>query len=89
MTTKMFKKASSTINFVEQEHEVLEFWKSNDAFNKMRELHKGQPTWSFQDGPITANNPMGVHHGWGRTYKDVFNRFLDYAWARITLSERI
>ncbi|HSM24100.1 MAG TPA: class I tRNA ligase family protein [Anaerolineaceae bacterium] len=75
MSTKMFKKASSTINFVEQEHEILEFWKSSDAFNKMRELHKGQPTWSFQDGPITANNPMGVHHGWGRTYKDVFNRF--------------
>ncbi len=27
------------------------------------------------DGPITANNPMGVHHAWGRTYKDLYQRF--------------
>ena len=32
-------------------------------------------TWSFVDGPITANNPMGVHHCWGRTLKDVFQRY--------------
>ncbi|HET7686188.1 MAG TPA: isoleucine--tRNA ligase, partial [Candidatus Limnocylindria bacterium] len=31
--------------------------------------------FSFLDGPITANNPMGVHHAWGRTYKDLFQRF--------------
>jgi hypothetical protein len=31
--------------------------------------------WSFIDGPITANNPMGVHHAWGRTYKDLYQRF--------------
>ena len=31
--------------------------------------------WSFLDGPITANNPMGVHHAWGRTYKDLYQRF--------------
>ncbi len=31
--------------------------------------------YPFMDGPITANNPMGVHHAWGRTYKDVFLRF--------------
>ena len=31
--------------------------------------------WSFLDGPITANNPMGVHHAWGRTYKDLFQRY--------------
>ncbi|MBI2936292.1 MAG: isoleucine--tRNA ligase, partial [Chloroflexi bacterium] len=30
---------------------------------------------SFMDGPITANNPMGVHHAWGRTYKDLFQRY--------------
>ncbi len=75
MSKKTFKKAASMVNFVEQEHEVLDFWKRTDAFNKMRAMHKGQPKWSFQDGPITANNPMGVHHGWGRSYKDVFNRY--------------
>ena len=35
----------------------------------------GKTHWSFIDGPITANNPMGVHHAWGRTYKDVFQRY--------------
>jgi isoleucyl-tRNA synthetase len=38
-------------------------------------MRQAQPHWSFIDGPITANNPMGVHHGWGRTYKDIFQRF--------------
>ena len=37
--------------------------------------------WSFLDGPITANNPMGVHHAWGRTYKDLFQRYHDDARA--------
>src|SRR5713226_9183234 len=31
--------------------------------------------YSFLDGPITANNPMGVHHAWGRTYKDLYQRY--------------
>jgi isoleucyl-tRNA synthetase len=70
-----FKKVSSSVDFIRQEHEVLDFWKRTDAFQALRALHKGQPKWSFLDGPITANNPMGVHHGWGRTYKDVYNRF--------------
>ena len=38
-------------------------------------LFRSGPRWSFLDGPITANNPMGVHHAWGRTYKDIFQRF--------------
>ena len=33
------------------------------------------PPYSFFDGPITANNPMGVHHAWGRTLKDVWQRY--------------
>ncbi len=32
-------------------------------------------TFSFIDGPVTANNPMGVHHAWGRTYKDLYQRY--------------
>lgn len=63
------------VDFIEQEHQILKFWKESQAFEKLRALRKGKPHWSFIDGPITANNPMGVHHGWGRTYKDVFNRF--------------
>ncbi|MFC1996032.1 isoleucine--tRNA ligase [Chloroflexota bacterium] len=70
-----FKQVPNKVDFIEQEHEVLAFWKETDAFEKSRALRKGKPTWSFIDGPITANNPMGVHHGWGRTYKDLYNRF--------------
>ena len=40
----------------------------------MRNEH-AKKRWSFLDGPITANNPMGVHHAWGRTYKDLYQRF--------------
>ncbi len=36
---------------------------------------EGEETFSFLDGPITANNPMGVHHAWGRTYKDLYQRY--------------
>jgi len=71
----MFKQVPSSVNFVAQEREVLDFWKETDAFRKLVQLRKNDPTWSFIDGPITANNPMGVHHGWGRTYKDLYHRF--------------
>jgi len=70
-----FKEVPSKVDFPAQERELLDFWKRMDSFKKMRQIHEGQPHWSFIDGPITANNPMGVHHGWGRTYKDLFNRF--------------
>ena len=70
-----FKQVPNKVDFIAQEHEILAFWKEINAFKKSRELRKGKPTWSFIDGPITANNPMGVHHGWGRTYKDLYNRY--------------
>jgi len=57
------------------EREILEWWESRGVFEKLREKNRGGPKWSFFDGPITANNPMGVHHGWGRTLKDVFQRY--------------
>src|SRR5713101_5007039 len=45
------------------------------TFERLRELNAGGPRFSFVDGPITANNAMGVHHAWGRTLKDVFQRY--------------
>jgi isoleucyl-tRNA synthetase len=57
------------------EGEVLEWWDRENIFGRLRELNAGGPKWSFIDGPITANNPMGVHHAWGRTLKDVFQRY--------------
>jgi isoleucyl-tRNA synthetase len=71
----MFEPVPNQVDFVRQEHEVLDFWKRSDAFGKLREKNRGQERFSFIDGPITANNPMGAHHAWGRTYKDLFQRY--------------
>ena len=65
----------ANINFPQMEREILEFWEREQCFQKLVEKNQGKPKWSFLDGPITANNPMGVHHAWGRTYKDLFQRY--------------
>jgi isoleucyl-tRNA synthetase len=70
-----FKEVPNKVDFVAQEYATLKFWEETKALDKLRELRRGASKWSFVDGPITANNPMGVHHGWGRTYKDVYNRY--------------
>jgi isoleucyl-tRNA synthetase len=70
-----FNPVPANVDYVEQEKDVLRFWEETHAFEHLCEMHKDKPRWSFIDGPITANNPMGVHHGWGRTYKDLYNRF--------------
>ncbi|WP_437226227.1 class I tRNA ligase family protein [Planctomicrobium sp. SH661] len=70
----MFQKVDEA-RFLDGEHEVLRFWEEQRIFRRLQEQNRGKPKWSFLDGPITANNPMGVHHAWGRTYKDVFQRY--------------
>ena len=71
----MFQPVPANVQFVEQEYQILDFWRRTRAFQKLVELRQDGPRWAFTDGPITANNPMGVHHGWGRTYKDLFHRY--------------
>ena len=71
----MFKKVSPKPDFPKLEHKILDFWEENKCFEKLQKKLKGKKHWSFIDGPMTANNPMGVHHAWGRTYKDVFQRY--------------
>jgi isoleucyl-tRNA synthetase len=70
-----FEKVDPKVDFPAQEREVLQFWDEAGAFERLREQSRGKPKWSFLDGPITANNPMGVHHAWGRTYKDIYQRY--------------
>ncbi|MCZ6634099.1 MAG: isoleucine--tRNA ligase [bacterium] len=72
----MFKDVDN-LNFPELECAVLEFWDKHDTFHKLREQNAGNRPYSFIDGPITANNArgIGVHHAWGRTYKDIFQRY--------------
>ncbi len=70
-----FAKVDTKVDFPALERQTLRFWDETRAFDKLREKNRGKPKWSFLDGPITANNPMGVHHAWGRAYKDVFQRY--------------
>jgi isoleucyl-tRNA synthetase len=57
------------------EHAALDRWDREQTFQQLRDANRGGPTYSFIDGPITANNPMGVHHAWGRTLKDIWQRY--------------
>jgi isoleucyl-tRNA synthetase len=69
------KVETQRVDFPAQERAILEFWERTGAFERLRQKNRGKPKWSFLDGPITANNPMGVHHAWGRTYKDAYQRY--------------
>ncbi|MDR0314612.1 MAG: isoleucine--tRNA ligase, partial [Oscillospiraceae bacterium] len=61
--------------FVESEHKILKFWDDNNCFEKLRLKNSGKEMFRFLDGPITANNPMGIHHAWGRSLKDIIIRY--------------
>jgi len=72
----MFKPVESNINFPEMEKKWLKIWEEKRIIKKYLKKNKDSDRrFSFQDGPITANNPMGVHHAWGRTYKDLWQKF--------------
>lgn len=62
-------------SFVANEEEILDMWEKGDFFGKLKQKNANGPKYRFIDGPITANNPMGVHHAWGRTLKDTFLRY--------------
>lgn len=72
----MFKSVDPRPDFPEMEKSLLNKWYESGLVQKY--LHKNDASatrFSFQDGPITANNPMGVHHAWGRSYKDLWQKF--------------
>lgn len=72
---EIFKAVSSKVDFPAMEREILESWEKHGIVQKyLRCNQDSEKRFSFIDGPITANNPMGVHHAWGRTYKDLFLR---------------
>lgn len=57
------------------ERSILELWERDQTFRRLREMNDGGPRFSFIDGPVTANKNLGVHTAWGRTLKDVFQRY--------------
>ena len=57
------------------EREILELWERERTFEQLREQNADGPRFSFVDGPVTANKTLAVHTAWGRTLKDVFQRY--------------
>jgi isoleucyl-tRNA synthetase len=74
--SQSFQPVGTQVNFAAQERDVLAFWQRTQAFEQLRRMRaNASQRFSFLDGPMTANNPMGVHHAWGRTYKDLWQRY--------------
>jgi isoleucyl-tRNA synthetase len=57
------------------ERGILEIWDREGTFEQLRAMNRGGPRFSFVDGPVTANKALAVHTAWGRTLKDVFQRY--------------
>jgi isoleucyl-tRNA synthetase len=71
-----FAPVSSRINLPKREREILKWWDKNDIVQAyLHQNDSSEKKFRFLDGPITANNPMGVHHAHGRTLKDFFQRY--------------
>ena len=71
----MYKSVSDSMNFSEREKEVLKFWKENDIFNKSIEERKEGKTFTFFDGPPTANGKPHIGHVLTRAIKDLIPRY--------------
>lgn len=71
----MYKKVSTSLNFVEREKQVLEFWKENKIFEKSIEMRKDGSTFTFYDGPPTANGKPHIGHILTRVIKDIIPRY--------------
>src|SRR5438094_6420991 len=72
----MARQVKKESDFLALERDVMSLWEQNEIERKYREKNDAsEERWSFVDGPITANGPMGVHHAWGRTYKDLYQRY--------------
>ena len=71
----MYKKVSTNLNFVEREKETAKFWKDNDIFKKSMKQREGCPTYTFYDGPPTANGKPHIGHVLTRVIKDMIPRY--------------
>ncbi len=71
----MYEKVSTKLNFVEREEKVLEFWKENKVFEKSIEEKQDLPTYTFYDGPPTANGKPHIGHVLTRVIKDMIPRY--------------
>ena len=71
----MYKKVETSLNFLEREKEVLEFWKENKVFEKNIASNSGAEEFTFYDGPPTANGKPHIGHILTRVIKDIIPRY--------------
>ncbi len=71
----LYTKVSTDMNFVEREQEVLKFWEDNQIFEKSMKIREGCPTYTFYDGPPTANGKPHIGHVETRAIKDMIPRY--------------
>ena len=71
----MYKKVDTSLDFIQREKEVIEFWKENGIFEKSVEKNEGGEEFSFYDGPPTANGKPHVGHVLTRSMKDLIPRY--------------
>ncbi len=71
----MYNKVSTNMNFVEREKEIEKFWRDNDIFRKSMENRKEGETYTFYDGPPTANGKPHIGHVLTRVIKDMIPRY--------------
>ncbi len=71
----MYSKVDTNMNFVEREHKVIDFWRENKIFQKSMDNRKGGETYTFYDGPPTANGKPHIGHVLTRVIKDMIPRY--------------
>ena len=71
----MYKKVPTNMDFVQREREVLQFWTDNDVFRKSMVEREGCPSYTFYDGPPTANGKPHIGHVLTRVIKDMIPRY--------------
>ena len=71
----MYEKVSTKLDFTSREEKVLKFWKENEIFEKSIEEKKDLPTYTFYDGPPTANGKPHIGHVLTRVIKDMIPRY--------------
>ena len=71
----MYEKVSTDLNLVQREKQVEKFWKDHDIFRKSMKLREGCPSYTFYDGPPTANGKPHIGHVLTRVIKDMIPRY--------------
>ncbi len=71
----MYEKVSTKLNFIDREKKILDFWNENKIFEKSIELRSDGPTYTFYDGPPTANGKPHIGHVLTRVIKDLIPRY--------------